>query len=58
MCLFKQAIRTFEKRNVITGTSVDNLIEIKEGLKEGEKVVSKGVFYLKSELKKDELDGR
>jgi len=48
---------TFEKRAVITGTSVDNRIEIKEGLKEGEKVVSKGVFYLKSELKKDELAG-
>ena len=48
---------TFEKRNVITGTSADNMIEIKEGLKEGDTVVSKGVFYLKSELKKDELAG-
>jgi cobalt-zinc-cadmium efflux system membrane fusion protein len=48
---------TFEQRKVITGTSIDNRIEIKEGLKEGEKVVSKGVFYLKSELKKDELEG-
>ncbi|HEX9971365.1 MAG TPA: efflux RND transporter periplasmic adaptor subunit [bacterium] len=48
---------TFEKRNVITGTSVDNMIEIKEGLKEGDTVVSKAVFYLKSELKKEELAG-
>ncbi len=48
---------TFEKRNVITGTIADTMIEIKEGLKEGETVVSKGVFYLKSELKKDELGG-
>lgn len=48
---------TFEKRIVITGISVDNMIEIKDGLKEGEKVASKGVFYLKSELKKDELSG-
>jgi cobalt-zinc-cadmium efflux system membrane fusion protein len=48
---------TFEKRAVITGTSIDNRIEIKEGLKEGEKVTSKGVFYLKSELKKEELEG-
>lgn len=48
---------TFEQRKVITGTSVDNRIEIKEGLKEGEKVASKGVFYLKSELKKEELEG-
>ena len=47
---------TFEQRKVITGSSVDNRIEIKEGLKEGEKVASKGVFYLKSELKKDELE--
>lgn len=49
--------RAFEQRKVITGSSVDNRIEIKEGLKEGEKVASKGVFYLKSELKKDELAG-
>jgi cobalt-zinc-cadmium efflux system membrane fusion protein len=48
---------TFEKRIVIVGASVDNKIEIKEGLKEGEKIVSKGVFYLKSELKKDEIGG-
>jgi cobalt-zinc-cadmium efflux system membrane fusion protein len=48
---------TFEQRKVIIGASVDNRIEIKEGLKEGEKVASKGVFYLKSELKKEELEG-
>ncbi len=47
----------FEKRIVITGLSFDNRIEIKEGLKEGEKVVSKGAFFLKSELKKEELEG-
>jgi hypothetical protein len=47
----------FEQRKVIAGLSVDNRIEIKEGLKEGEKVASKGVFYLKSELKKEELEG-
>ncbi len=49
--------QVFEKRIVVTGLTVDNLIEIKEGLKEGEKVASKGVFYLKSELKKEELEG-
>lgn len=48
---------TFEKRNVLAGSSIDGLIEIKEGLKEGEKIVAKGVFYLKSELKKDEIEG-
>lgn len=49
--------QAFEKRIVITGTSVDNRMEIKKGLKEGEKVVSKGAFYLKSELKKEEIEG-
>ena len=48
---------TFEKRIVISGTTAGNRIEIKDGLKEGEKVASRGVFYLKSELKKDELAG-
>jgi membrane fusion protein, heavy metal efflux system len=48
---------TFEQRKVISGASVDGRIEIKEGLKEGEKIVSNGVFYLKGELKKDELGG-
>jgi membrane fusion protein, heavy metal efflux system len=48
---------TFEQRNVISGITADERIEIKEGLKEGERVVSKGVFYLKSELKKEELSG-
>jgi cobalt-zinc-cadmium efflux system membrane fusion protein len=48
---------TFEKRTVIIGTSVDSMIEIKDGLKEGNMVVSKGAFYLKSDLKKEELGG-
>lgn len=50
-------VQAFEKRIVIIGASVDNRIEIKEGLREGEKVVSKGVFFLKSELKKEEIAG-
>jgi membrane fusion protein, heavy metal efflux system len=48
---------TYEQRIVITGISVDKRIEIKEGLKEGEVIASKGVFFLKSELKKEELEG-
>jgi cobalt-zinc-cadmium efflux system membrane fusion protein len=48
---------SFEKRNIIVGGLYNNLFEVKKGLREGEKVVSKGVFYLKSELKKDELEG-
>jgi cobalt-zinc-cadmium efflux system membrane fusion protein len=47
----------FQKRDVVSGTSVDNMIEIKDGLKEDEIVVSKGAFYLKSDLKKDEFEG-
>ncbi|MBI5727009.1 MAG: efflux RND transporter periplasmic adaptor subunit, partial [Ignavibacteriales bacterium] len=48
---------TFEHRAVLSGAVVDNRIEIKEGLREGEKVVVKGVFYLKSEMKKAEIAG-
>ena len=48
---------SFTQRKVISGAMVNNRIEIKEGLHEGEKVVSKGVFYLKSEFKKEELEG-
>jgi cobalt-zinc-cadmium efflux system membrane fusion protein len=48
---------TFEKRKVITGTSDNNMVEIKDGLKENVIVVSKGSFYLKSDLKKDEFAG-
>lgn len=47
---------TFEQRIVTTGIKIDDRIEVKDGLKVGEKVVSKGVFYLKSEMKKSELE--
>jgi len=47
---------TFERRDVIVGSTLNNTVEIKEGIKEGEKIASSGVFYLKSELKKDELE--
>ena len=47
---------SFQKRKVVTGSSLDEFIEIKDGLKEGEQVVTKGAFYLKSELLKDELE--
>lgn len=46
----------FERRRVITGAEQNNLIEIKEGLKEKENVTIKGAFYLKSEMMKDELE--
>lgn len=47
----------FEKRIVKSGFHLDEKVEITEGLKAGEKVVTKGSFYLKSELKKSEIEG-
>jgi membrane fusion protein, heavy metal efflux system len=48
---------TFEKRTVVTGSTVNAMIEIKMGLKENEKIAVKGVYYLKGDLKKEELSG-
>jgi cobalt-zinc-cadmium efflux system membrane fusion protein len=48
---------TFEQRFVSIGSNSNNRIEIIEGLKEGENVITKGVFYLNSEMKKEELEG-
>jgi len=48
---------TFEKRAVVAGTSVGTMIEIRDGVKSGETVAVKGVFYLKSDLKKEEFSG-
>jgi membrane fusion protein, heavy metal efflux system len=42
---------TYEKRQVVTGLAMETMIEIKAGLKAGDAVVAKGVFYLKSGLK-------
>jgi membrane fusion protein, heavy metal efflux system len=46
----------FVMRRVSVGPVVNRKIEIKEGLKEGDEVVAKGVFALKSELKKETLE--
>ncbi len=48
---------TFEQRFVSIGSTSNNRIEIREGLKEGENVITEGVFYLNSEMKKEELEG-
>ncbi|MGE5796172.1 MAG: efflux RND transporter periplasmic adaptor subunit [Ignavibacteria bacterium] len=48
--------QAFEKRAVITGAAQDEFVEIKNGLRENEKVVIKGGFFLKSELMKEELE--
>ncbi len=47
----------FEAREVKVGRPMGDLIEIEEGLVEGETVVTTGSFLLKSELKKGELGG-
>lgn len=43
---------SFEKKDVRIGIKNGNMMEITEGLKEKDKVVVKGAFYLKSELLK------
>jgi membrane fusion protein, heavy metal efflux system len=45
----------FEKRPVKIGLEQDGRVQVLDGLKEGEKVVSDGSFILKSELLKGEL---
>ena len=57
-CVFIQKTdSSFDKKAVTLGTSQSELVEIKGGLNEGEKVVVKGAFYLKSELLKSALGG-
>lgn len=46
---------TFRKQIVQTGTELNAMVEIKEGLKAGERIVTKGVFFLKSEVMKKSL---
>ncbi len=45
----------FAKRRVEIGTQSDGWVEVRSGLKEGEKVVTQGAFMLKSHLKKEEF---
>jgi len=49
--------RSFARRWVTLGESFDQWIEVVSGVEEGERVVSKGSFTLKSELLKDTLAG-
>lgn len=46
----------FQKRAVQLGSSQNEMIEILNGIKEGEKIVVKGSFYLKSEIMKNEIE--
>jgi multidrug efflux pump subunit AcrA (membrane-fusion protein) len=45
----------FEKRPITLGIEQHNRVEVREGLKPGEKVVTEGSFVLKSEMLKGEL---
>lgn len=47
----------FEKRAVTIGFVQNEFVEIISGLKEGEKIVTKGAYSLKSELFKDSFGG-
>jgi cobalt-zinc-cadmium efflux system membrane fusion protein len=46
---------TFEKKEIKPGRIFGKRVEVVEGLAEGDQVVVKGAFTLKSELKKEEL---
>ncbi len=48
---------TFQKKEVVLGSSQGEFIEIKKGVSKGERIVSKGTFVLKSEMKKESLGG-
>jgi cobalt-zinc-cadmium efflux system membrane fusion protein len=51
----KKDAATFERRNVRLGLTLGDLVEIVEGLKGGEEVVTEGGFLLKSELLKERI---
>ena len=47
----------YELRPVETGLEAHGMVEIRDGLKGGERVVTAGAFILKSELLKDSIAG-
>lgn len=46
----------FQKRAIQLGSTQNGMVEIVNGVKEGERVVVKGSFYLKSEIMKNEIE--
>ena len=46
----------FKKKDITTGRAFGKKLEVIEGLKEGDTIAVKGVFILKSELKKESLE--
>jgi cobalt-zinc-cadmium efflux system membrane fusion protein len=47
----------FERREVELGTATSKWVEIRSGLRKGEKVAAEGAFYIKSVLLKEQLSG-
>ena len=47
---------TFEKRDIEVGDKIYGFYQVQKGLKPGDRVVTDGAFYLKSELLKKELE--
>lgn len=48
--------RRFESREVRTGTSTNDVVEIRAGLQEGEEVVREGSYALKSEMLREQIE--
>lgn len=46
----RKSENTFQKRSISTGLASDKWTEVKDGLQEGQAVVTRGAFLLKSEL--------
>jgi membrane fusion protein, heavy metal efflux system len=46
----------FEPRKVMVGVAADGRVPVLQGLKEGERIVTKGAFTLKSEMTKFEME--
>ncbi|MEW6117669.1 MAG: efflux RND transporter periplasmic adaptor subunit [Nitrospirota bacterium] len=51
----QESVDRFKRRDISVGRTLGKNVEITDGLKEGDAVVVKGAFTLKSELKKEEL---
>lgn len=51
----RQATNRFEHREVVLGSRMGGLVEVKAGLKAGELIVAEGAFLLKSEERKEEF---
>lgn len=47
----------FQKREVQLGAQSDGWVEVTNGVKEGEMVVTQGGFYLKSTLLREQIGG-